>query len=822
MKRGLHGLFSSYCENYFAPSLDFRVRLFNMMASAGICVSFIFGALSFINGEPPASILGSLCTAPVAFGLMRHASRTGRYQLCYTLTIVIIFLVAFPFIFFVGGGYRGAMPSFFVFAAVFTVFMLEGKRALFFVAVELLTYVGICLYAYFHHSDFFVFESEKNSLRDIITGFTVASISLGISLHLHFREYELRRRQLLKAREDATAANKAKSDFLANMSHEIRTPINVMLGMNEMIRRETTSEVIADYSAGIEDSGKTLMNLVDDILDVAKTESGRYEISEATYRTADLALELSRIGREFTNRKGVEFSVDADPNMPSELRGDFEHIRQIAANFLSNAAKYTERGSVALKILAAPQGEGEIALAISVTDTGIGIKDEDIPLIFDKFTRLDMKLHRNIQGSGLGLSIAKELAALMGGSISVASIFGKGSSFTVSLPQTVQDTTPIGEWERQPRRGAGEDNPRIGDLLAPACRVLAVDDNPGNLKMIESMLGGTMMKVDTAASGEECVNSVKKANERGEPYHVILMDYMMPVMDGIETFRRLKDKVPDFAVPTIAVTADTVSGTYEMFIDAGFALYLPKPVAWDELKKALASCLPEGSYSLTKGGKTPIFTENMFPELTKIEAEMSARGVSLAIGLRYAGGDLSHYRELAGIFTDDCESSRGNVETALDADDLEALAHCVHSLKSKAGNVGAENLRDTASRLERLCHSGDSEYVGALLPALRLEWTRARNGLNLLIMKFDEIFPARNNNEQAPPDLLEKLLAHVERHEQGKALIICEKLLAASEKDSSEGIAYAEIRAALEKIDFEDAEARILKWRSIDEQSACN
>lgn len=402
-------------------------------------------------------------------------------------------------------------------------------------------------------------------------------------------------KELKLAEEDAIKANRAKSDFLASMSHEIRTPLNAVLGMDELILLETEkradsdpefTRLIKEYAENIRDAGQVLLSVINDILDITKIESGKMEIKPAPYNLADIANDVGTIVGVRAEQKGITYIQNIDPAIPEYLLGDELRIRQIMINLLNNAIKYTDSGRVVMIISMKDRGRDSLTLCIRVQDTGIGIKDEDIPLIFGNFKRLEDDHNRGIEGTGLGLTIVKRLVVLMGGDIEVFSKYGKGSVFTASVPQGISSEPVRKTSDKQ--KGS-----RISDAITfhtPDCRFLLVDDNKMNLVVAKRFLDGLKGQIDTARSGEE---ALEKMRETG--YDLIFMDHMMPRMDGIETYQiSLED--PDNLnreTPVIMMTANALSGVREEYLGKGFRDYISKPLDIKELLRVIKNNLPE-------------------------------------------------------------------------------------------------------------------------------------------------------------------------------------------------------------------------------------
>jgi CheY-like chemotaxis protein len=509
------------------------------------------------------------------------------------------------------------------------------------------------------------------------------------------------------------------------------------------------------------------------------------------------------------------------------LYGDFIHLKQIGFNFLSNAAKYTEQGSITLRIGGSREEETGrpenssadfFPLRIAVEDTGIGMEDKHLGTLFDAFTRIDLPSHRNIEGTGLGLAIARELADLMGGKITVRSVWGRGSVFTLELPQKIQQREPMGE------NYAGNAGPvtwKGPSFTARGGRILAVDDGRENLQVLSSLLGPTLLTVDTAASGIECLEKVRR-----ESYHVIFMDYVMGGMDGIETFRRLREEHKNFALPVIALTADARREMKQRFLEEGFSACLTKPVMWRDLEQCLREWLPAELVAL-RGFEEPDFpaagkdgrhdrAEEMKAGMARdsMAKGLSAWGVLLDEGLRYLEPEtgLSQYKRLAEFFTENHGAARREAIVMADQKNWKDLNFFVHSLKSKAKAMGAADLYATVAGMEKHCGAGDGAYIEAAMPLFLLEWERACRGLEEFIARMDELAgkaEGEPRGEHAPgvsgDGDMETLLLYIRGHRWSEAKETLARILAAA----SGGAEKEKLKAVQEKIgalDFEGAE----------------
>ena len=393
-------------------------------------------------------------------------------------------------------------------------------------------------------------------------------------------------RKVLELEKDAADdANRAKSNFLANMSHEIRTPMNAIIGMDEMILRSAKDRSIMKYALNIRSAGKTLLSIINDILDFSKIESGKMELIPVEYDFASVLNDIVNMTMNKANDKGLTYELDVDPDTPSVLHGDEIRIRQVILNIINNAIKYTEKGGIVIRIR---YERDSSKLVVKVTDSGIGIREEDMEKLFSSFQRLDETRNRNVEGTGLGLNITRQLAGMMGGNVTVESEYGKGSVFTATMVQEIADDTPIGDYtERLKEAQAQREDFRPG-LIAPEARILIVDDNEMNLEVLSEMMKDTRIRTRLALSGAECIELMKK-----EKFDLVFLDQMMPGMSGTQTLETLRKEHIADATPIIALTADAIIGARESYIKEGFTDYLSKPVMYADLEQLLFRYIDE-------------------------------------------------------------------------------------------------------------------------------------------------------------------------------------------------------------------------------------
>ncbi|MBR6711798.1 MAG: response regulator [Selenomonadaceae bacterium] len=489
---------------------------------------------------------------------------------------------------------------------------------------------------------------------------------------------------LREAKEAAVAANNAKSSFLANMSHEIRTPINAIVGMNEMILRESDNPDIINYAQNAAAASDSLLSLINDILDFSKIESGKFEIVEEDYKLGDVIKSLVNMMRPRAEKKNLSFSLKVNPATKNLLCGDSVRIRQIALNFLSNAVKYTKVGEVEFIIDNEPLAADWINLRFTVKDTGIGIRDEDIPRLFNDFERFDAKKNKNIEGTGLGLAITNKLVQMMNGKIEIASVYGEGSTFSVTIPQKVVGDELIGEFKESPSSTHEKYKPAF---VAPDVEILVVDDNEMNLLVAVNLLRATQVKVDTASSGMTCL---KKLAERH--YDLIFLDQMMPSLDGIETLKMAlaMDNNLSKGSPMIALTANAISGTKEKLIAEGFTDYLSKPIDVRLMEQMFMKYLPKEKL------RTPTQEKPSPEEKPAVESKL----INVDLGLEYSAGMTDMYKELLLTFSNLKADKLQKLQETFEAGDWKNYTVYVHSLKSTALSIGGEKTSAAAKELE--------------------------------------------------------------------------------------------------------------------------
>ncbi len=537
-----------------------------------------------------------------------------------------------------------------------------------------------------------IYTAEENIL--INDGKTVGKIYSIVDDTDHFRYMD----ELQEQRDIADRANEAKSRFLAQMSHEIRTPINAVIGMDEMILRESTEKPIRRYAADIMSAGRTLLSLINDILDLSKVEEGKMEIIPAQYEMAALIGDLSNMIRPRAAEKGISYVVDIDTGIPRLLYGDEIRIRQCVLNLLTNGVKYTQKGSVTLSASYEKKDDSHIELTISVSDTGIGMKPEDMKKLLEPYARLEEKRNRTIEGTGLGMSIVSGLLELMGSEPRIESEYGKGTKVSFTVEQEVLSWEPTGDIIDIKSDGDAYSYTEL--FTAPDAEILVVDDTEMNITVMESLLKKTCVKIDKALSGREALSLTDK-----KKYDVIFIDHMMPEMDGIETLKHIHSGGMNMDTPSVALTANAVAGARKLYLDAGFSDYLSKPVDGERLERMLMDFIPDEKL-LEPGAAEPEEPhDDGLPEWV-----YDLPGVDVDAGIKNCGS-VEGYMSVLSVFCQTIPTKSDEIENLYDTKDWENYTIKVHALKSSARIIGAAELSGLAESLEDAGKNRDINFI---------------------------------------------------------------------------------------------------------------
>ena len=543
------------------------------------------------------------------------------------------------------------------------------------------------------------------------------------------RQYD----QIRQAKEEADEANQAKSKFLANMSHEIRTPINAILGMDELILRDDISSSVREYATDIRQASNTLLDIVNDILDLSKIEAGKMEIANDPYDTAELITSVTTMHKVRAIKAGLDFNMEVSKGIPAVMYGDEQRIKQILVNLLSNAVKYTEKGSISFAVELLSKNANAVRLKFKVSDTGIGIKPKDTENLGEAYRRFDEKAHKDIQGTGLGLSITTELLELMGSKLYVESVYGSGSTFSFDLVQRFDGNEILGDnWEKRHKEKIKDKSEDFSALFtARNAQLLIVDDNDMNLMVAVGLLKPTLINIDTALSGEECLEKIKDKR-----YDLILLDHMMPEMDGIETLQKMREM--GINTTAIVLTANATPGIRSMYIEKGFADYVSKPVTGRTLEETLLKYLPpklidkDNSDGLSVNGpahnvpateessNTTIDNNDIKKEAVamsedSIIAKIKDReDVNIADGLNYCGNE-DGYEMALEIYRDGIDKKSAEIEKFYNEGNIKNFTVKAHALKSSSRTVGLHVLSEKARLLEEAGKNEDRTYIDAHL-----------------------------------------------------------------------------------------------------------
>ncbi len=504
-----------------------------------------------------------------------------------------------------------------------------------------------------------------------------------------------------KAEEAETAAN-SKSAFLANISHEIRTPLNAILGMNELVLRESRQPHIKEYAMYIKNSGKSLLTIISDILDLSKIESGKVYLVNENYSLSSLVEDVERSIQKRIMEKGLELKIYVEPELHENLKGDEVRIKQIIMNLLTNAVKYTEKGEVRLYITGTVV-DNKQDLTIEVSDTGIGMRSEDMGKLFTNFERLDLKRNRSVEGTGLGLPITKNLLVAMGGDITVSSVYGEGSTFTATVGQEIVNEEQIGDYRKKYKEKLHHEVCYHESFHAEDARILVVDDNEVNLKIVVGLAKNTKLQIDTALSAAEGLKLIRQHS-----YQLLLIDHMMPEMDGIEMLQHVKTMDGGIYkdIPAVAITANALSGAKQTYLDAGFCGYLSKPIDPERFEQIIKDNLPQEYVTECEDGNGDTATEGQETDGTsdpKQAEEWSIPGIDIAKALSYIGGSRELYISLLQTYLDGSEERIRKLEECKNKEDIFNYDITIHGLKGISASIGADSMAVAAAGLEEAC-----------------------------------------------------------------------------------------------------------------------
>ena len=584
-------MIKKWFQNRFDHKISLRERMFRL--ATGTCMVALLFMLPM--GRNLINLL-LLVVGLVFMALVVEISIKKERINAGATSIAVLLLLVLPVSFFTAGGFYSGVPEWFVLCFVYISITLAGRRKLVFFLLCVVETM-LCYYIAYRFPRFIVLNTQASSFFDSAYSVVLVGILTSVLLLFLTRIYEKENQLTKRQKKEIEELNQAENHFFSSMSHEIRTPINTIIGLNEIILREDISADVAENARNIQGASKMLLTLINDILDLSKIKSGKMEVVNVSYMTGELFSDIVNMIWIKAKEKGLEFRLHVDPSIPSMLCGDEVRIKQILINLLNNAVKYTKEGSVTLSIRCDRRALNRVRVWYTVEDTGQGVKKEDIPYLFNAFRRVDERKNRHIEGTGLGLSIVHQLVGLMGGRISVNSVYTKGSIFIVELDQDIVDGRELGTFTLASRMKIHNGEQYKQSFEAPGAHLLVVDDNEMNLMVVRKLLAETKIQIDTALSGAECLKLTQYQH-----YDCILMDHLMPEMDGIQCLHALRAQPTGLCqdTPVIALTANAGSDHQLLYRRAGFSGYLAKPVNGALLEAAVLSILPKELVTLSE------------------------------------------------------------------------------------------------------------------------------------------------------------------------------------------------------------------------------
>ena len=683
--------------------------MLNLMLWAVLIGGFFFAIILMImvqlkDGMTIIPLLGTVVLA-------LYCSYKKHYQIAGFIASGICDMVLFPILFFSRGVGSGVV-IWFSLGLIFSWLTMKGWLSIITFLLGYIVMSATIVYGTLN-PEMIVPRDTTTNIMDVIGSLGAVACVIGAIFRYQNHVYEKQNHKLMEQRkeleeiaEKLEVASRAKSEFLANMSHEIRTPINGIVGMNTILLRECQNDELREYALNIQSASQTLLSLINDVLDISKIESGKMEILPLDYEPFSIINDCYNMIHPKAEAKNISLILDIDETLPRKMFGDEIRIRQIITNLLTNAVKYTEVGFVKLIIKYQPVGtlanDGNIMLHISVVDSGVGLREEDKEKLFSKFQRFDQKKFRTVEGTGLGLNLVKKLVEMMNGHIDVDSKYGKGSSFTVTIPQVVKDVNPMGDFFKNYRQYISQADTNTEIFMAPDTRILVVDDVKINLKVVEGLLKNSKIAIDSVLSGKQALEMVKK-----NVYDIILMDHMMPELNGIETLH-LMQQIPDNInkeTPVIMLTANAIAGAKEQYLNEGFSDYLMKPIRERDMIETLKKFLPEEKIQLvkpeienTEDTQSTVLEESQDPIQIKLKRVKALPELDIDTGKKYCMNEDNFYIEVLGIFIK--TSKYETLEKYYTEENWGTYNIEVHALKSSALTIGAINLSEEAKALE--------------------------------------------------------------------------------------------------------------------------
>ena len=809
----------AFQKKFFSPDLPIDLVLFNIITIVGFIggvITIPFNIINGMSGILTAVIIVSVVIDAVCIYMANYMNRlkNSTIAVCFVVGIAL-----FPVMFFVTGGINSGMVCWFSMGLIFIFMLLDGMDFLFMLLTDVAIIIGCYVISYYHPEYVVSLQTKQSVFFDVVQSMMISAFALGSIIKFQRSIYEKLYRQAAinnddllektlqakKAEKQAQIATEAKSNFLANMSHEIRTPINTIMGMDEMILRETSEQVVEEYALDIKTASQNLLSLINDILDITKIESGKLGIVKGEYDFMSLMHDVLNNVVLRAKEKNLELKLNIASNIPCNMLGDDIRIKQVLTNIITNAVKYTQEGYIEITATCKKSFGEYVELTFSVKDTGIGIKPEDIKRMFESFERLEVNRNRNIEGAGLGMPITQNLLKMMGSTLNVDSTYGEGSTFSFTISQEVVNPEPIGDFEQKLKQ-LTSNYEYSTSFEAPNATFLVVDDNAMNRKVFVALLRDSKVKVVEAENGYDCLQLIKNQH-----FDMIFLDHMMPGMDGVETFKAMAKLEGNkcLGTPVIALTANAIAGAKERYLTLGFHGFLSKPVVPAQLEKTIRDFLPE---SLLEYHEPDAKDEARKNRVKKIELP-DIEGIDWDYALLHFP-DTNMVFQTAVDFYDSIMFERDEIlryyKDIDSGNTLEDYRIKVHAVKSMANTIGATALGGLAKTCEFAAKDNNIDRIKAITPIIIEELEIMHDRLKVLssdvekpkLEDIDELFA-----------LLEMLKMSIMTHDSEQADNIMKQIMSYS-YDEDKQIKLEQLNLRIMNLEEDEALADIEELQS--------
>lgn len=729
-----------------------RLVLFNVMvvvAVLGGVFSIIMAIASLLPVQPVPIFIVAILIAVLPFYL---ANYKGRLGVASNFMVIVSCFFLFPGIFFSQGGIESGMSSWFALGILFIFLLLDGVNFVVMLSLDAIVIIG-CYWLSYKYPQLVHGQMLRASFfLDVVQSIFVTTVAVGLIVKVQAwmqkqqdSIVEEKNKLLVEvtqkakhAQREAEIANHSKSNFLANMSHEIRTPINTVLGMDEMILRETREDNTRSLAQDIRTSTESLLEIVNEILDFSRIESGKMELMADDYELCDVLHDTVTVFGLRAKEKGLYLHIHVDEKLPAMYRGDSLRLRQIINNIMSNAIKYTREGGINFSVTGHQEEDSE-DLHFEIEDTGAGIREEDLHRLFEAFERIDEKTSRNIEGTGLGMAITANLLHMMDSNLQVRSVYGQGSTFYFDLKQRVKDWTPIGHFQVKDKKNADNSKEQHFTFLAPNVHVLLVDDNAMNRKVFCKLLKHTQIQIDEVDNGFTCLEMVKKRH-----YDIIFLDHMMPELDGVETFSYMQSMQENRCkdTPVIVLTANAIIGAKEQYMQIGFTDYLSKPIDSHRLENLIVEQLALHNIHVEpielSGNNSEVYGEKNHEALQELP---QVEGFDWEYGLLHFLNAQMLWESVEDFYNG-CESAVAELDLLYQdisgPKGIDAYRIKVHALKSNLALIGAMQASALARILEYAARDGKKERLRHLHGVLMEEVEACRQNLSVHMQPLEK------------------------------------------------------------------------------------